>query len=437
MSILKEVLSEAWSSILRRSSSEKQPNRPAANRSPPDQVVQTRNPSSGLKVVILNWKAGENDPFTVVNETVRQHFRACGKNVEVIEITQEDWPTRLAALSPVEFAFTWQGLGSAVKLRDRDQSLWDHLKIPLICVHGDHPSHMPLNHQLESRYCFHLYTNADFARYSNFHFRRLNSASVIDIPQLHREPRRDRWSGDYFVIAKNINDPQSTERSWQEGLPGPVFEVFMMAAETLKSRIEQEPYVEIHDALDDLIVQNNLEWLTPAVNEDGYHDYHRQLDHYLRSHKTVNVVATLRDFPLRIYGRGWDRIANNTAANHLFEQGRSMAASQELYYSRYGLVDVSPSKALHDRTRRAMVNGTGFLSSANLEDKFADISLFDGLFFSFGKHDLPKKCESVVRDAEGHRELARQFADKYHERFHFRDFVNRIDHLAKIARSAE
>ncbi len=40
-----------------------------------------------MKAVILNWNAGENDPFTVVNATIAHHFRACGKNVEVIEIT--------------------------------------------------------------------------------------------------------------------------------------------------------------------------------------------------------------------------------------------------------------------------------------------------------------------------------------------------------------
>ncbi len=60
-----------------------------------------------------------------------------------------------------------------------------------------------------------------------------------------------------------------------------------------------------------------------------------------------------------------------------------MANSQDLYYTRFGLVDVSPSKGLHDRTRRAMVNGGAFLSSANLEDSFADIERFDPLILQF------------------------------------------------------
>jgi hypothetical protein len=165
----------------------------------------------------------------------------------------------------------------------------------------------------------------------------------------------------------------------------------------------------------------------------GYHEYHSALDHYLRSHKTVSAVTALREFPVRIYGRGWDRIAQNAPASHVFEPGRNMADSQDLYYTRFGLVDVSPSKGLHDRARRAMANGGSFLSSANLEDSFADIGRFDSLFFSFRINELPEKCAAVLRDPEAHLALAQQFARMYHDRFNFKDFVNRIDCLAKLA----
>jgi len=207
----------------------------------------------------------------------------------------------------------------------------------------------------------------------------------------------------------------------------------MMAAETLKSRLMHESYVEIHDVLDDLIAAQRPEWLSSAANLEGYHQYHSQLDHYVRSHKTISAVAALREFPLRIHGRGWDRIAQEAPASHVFESGRNMANSQDLYYTRFGLVDVSPSKGLHDRTRRAMVNGGAFLSSANLEDSFADIERFSPLFFSFRTDELAAKCAAVVSDPEGHLAMAQQFAHTYHNRFPFRDFVNRLDQLAKLA----
>jgi hypothetical protein len=442
MSILKRFLTEDLPALFRKAKADRTRARVAEPRGEVEdgrlmsRPKAWRRPEPGMKVVILNWKEGDNDPFTVVTESMRQHLHACGKNAEVIEITEVDWPARLAELLPagIEFVFTWQGFCSNAEFGDERESLWDRLKIPLICIHGDHPSQMPSNHQLESRYCFHLYTNAEFARYSNRHFRRMRGAGVIDIPQVHREPRLERRAGDHFVFAKNINDPLDTEEMWRQKLNKPEFDAYMMAAETLKALITREPYIELHDVLDDLIAQHGLAWLDPASNAEAYHQYHRQLDHYLRSHKSVAIVTSLREFPIHIYGRGWDRIARTAPASHVFEPGKNMADSQELYYTRFGIIDVSPSKGLHDRTRRAMVNGCGFLSSANLEGTFADIARFDRLFFSFRTGELSEKCAAVLRDPEGHHDLAHRFGVLYHDRFHFRDFVNRIDQLAKLAK---
>jgi len=439
VSILRRFLTEDLKSLVRTSPGEEAPHSAVRASVPTASDGQVRAPAParrpGMKTVILNWRSGENDPFTVVNETVRQHFHACGKNVETIEISTVDWPDRLVELIPggIDFVFTWQGLGSRVVVADGGRSLWEHLKIPLICVHGDHPSHMPPNHELESRYCFHLYNNAEFARYSNRHFRRERSATVIDIPQLHREPRLAQRVGDWFVIAKNIDDPAVTERAWRERYDKQLFDAYMTAVETLKSRFAREPYVEIHDALDDVITHNGLAPLSAAVNAELHHQYHRDVDLYLRSYRSVIAVESVREFPLLIYGRGWDRIARTAPAHHRFEAGRDMADSQAMYYTRFGLVDVSPSKGLHDRTRRAMVNGTGFLSSANLEESFSNIRRFDGLFWSFGRRDLAQKCAAVMSDPDTHHALAEEFAHSYHDRFHFKNFVSRLDELARLA----
>ena len=380
----------------------------------------------GISTVVLNWNAGENDPFSVTNRAIAGHLHASGKNVEIVEISSDKWWTKLEELAPsVDFVFTWQGFGSY-------GTIWERLRVPLICVHGDHPSHMPQNHENESEYCFHLYTNADFARYSNRHFRRIRSATVIDIPQLHRERRLESFAGDHFVFAKNVNHPMDTEARWRERLAPWAFDVYMSAAETLQARLPAETYVEIHDVLDDFLKARNVDRLMPSADAAGYHQFHSQLDHFSRSLKSIRVVQSMRDFPLKVYGRGWERIAAEASRIHTFDAGKDMADSQALYYSRYGIVDVSPSKGLHDRTRRAMANGTSFLSSANLEDSFDDVDRFDRLFYSFHGDALKEHCTAVMHDPEGHREASRSFAHTYHNRFHFRDFANRLDALAKL-----
>jgi hypothetical protein len=409
---------------------------PSTPASPSSELSGTHtSPATGMTVVILNWKEGENDPFTVVNHALAGHFRACGKNVEIIEISDVDWPNRLVSLGPsrIEFAFTWQGLGTSVQVTATGENVWDRMKVPLICLHADHPSHMPANHQLESPYCFHVYTNGDFARYSNRHFRRTRSAGVIDIPQLFRERRLRGESGDYFVVAKNVDDPIVTERIWSDRLRAPHLDSYLAAAETLKSRLTKDAYVELHDVLDELIVEGGWDWLDPTTHVDVYHEFHSRLDHYIRSYKSTLVISSLAAFPLKIFGRGWQRFAEHASAHHVFEGGRAMANSQELYYSRFGLIDISPSKLLHDRTRRAMVNGRGFLSSANLEDLFADVDQYESLFYSFRPDDLQGKCATVVADPALHRERAASFAEKYHNTFRIRDFVRSLEELARVA----
>ncbi len=111
-----------------------------------------------------------------------------------------------------------------------------------------------------------------------------------------------------------------------------------------------------------------------------------------------------------------------------------MADSQDLYYTRYGLIDVSPSKGLHDRTRRAMANGGAFLSSANLEDSFADIETIRPAILQFqDATSFPRNAQRSCAIPRGISAWHSSLLILYHDRFHFRDFVNRIDHLAKLA----
>jgi hypothetical protein len=56
---------------------------------------------------------------------------------------------------------------------------------------------------------------------------------------------------------------------------------------------------------------------------------------------------------------------------------------------------------------------------------------YDPLFFSFRGQELPEKCAAVLRDPERHLGVSQQFAKHYHDKFHFKDFVSRIDHLVK------
>jgi hypothetical protein len=112
-----------------------------------------------------------------------------------------------------------------------------------------------------------------------------------------------------------------------------------------------------------------------------------------------------------------------------------MAARQLLYYSRYGIVDVTPSTTgFHDRTLRALKNETPFLSSAQTPDLFPNISHYQPLFYGFAGNDLQEKCAVAMKDPDAHAALAREFSHKYQETFTISDLIWRFEMLARTMR---
>jgi hypothetical protein len=289
---------------------------------------------------------------------------------------------------------------------------------------------MPNNHLLERPYCFHLYTNADFARYANIHFRQLKPATVIDIPRLYFETPLQTNGDQAFYIVKNITHTDDIEKEWKKQIPELGYRAFLQAAEVLKLLITQAPYIEMHEVLDALIVTEQWEWLNEKDNPGLLHVYHNSLDYYMRSHKSMCLLSELNTVPLKIFGRGWDQLKKKAPKCWEFLPGLDMAQSQQLFYSEYGIIDVSPSKRLHDRTRRAMANGQGFLSSANLEDSFDSLHTYESLFYDFRPGQLAQRCETVMNAPQVHRERAQAFAHLYHDTFHYRHFVQHLDALA-------
>jgi hypothetical protein len=385
-----------------------------------------------MKTVILNWNQGENDPFSVTNRTIAEMFRRSGKHTHTLQITDPAWAEQLGniCLEGVDFVFTWQGLGSNTVLADNGESIWELLKLPLICIHCDHPAYMPANHTFESRYCFHLYENTEFARYSNQHFRTRKSAQVIDLPQLFIEKPLALAGEKVFHIIKNIRHTDTIEAEWAKAFPGFVVKAFLQTAEILKERIKTEPYVEMHEVMDELIANEGWDWFSEHQNPGLLHHFHSGLDYYIRSYKSILLLDELNDIPLKIYGRGWDRFKVNSPQHWRFYEGVTMADSQQLYYSQYGIIDVSPSKKLHDRSLRAMANGRPFLSSANLEDSGYNAQAYQDLFFDFRPGQLRSKCEAVLANPAAHAEQARAFANMYHQTFPVQNFVGRLDALA-------
>jgi hypothetical protein len=387
-----------------------------------------------MRVVILNWKNGENDPFTAYNYALTCYLEACGKCTKIVQLTDSDWPNQILKLKEdgIDFVFTWQGLGTDLVVGEQHQSFWDIVQVPLITLHFDHPCHMPTNHAFERRYCAHIYSTREFSHYASRFFRTQTRAIYIEPPLFNLDAPGDYHGADCFVLAKNITPPPATEARWKVEYDERLFGFCMIAAETLKQRLNTDGYIDVHSIVDQLISNQGHDEFYANIEPALYHGIHSQLDFYMRNVKAANVLSLLKDFPLHIFGRGWEFYAKESNQNHQFFDGLKVADSQQLYYSKYGIVDIAPSlTGLHDRTFRAMRNNTPFLNSGYLPEFLPNMSNYDPLFYSFNSNDLPNKCEHVISNPEAHADLASEFGYLYQMRCQPSEFIWKLDSIAR------
>jgi hypothetical protein len=382
-----------------------------------------------MRTIFLNWKNGENDPFSVFNNTLAKYFQRSGKDVEIIEVSNKGWIDQLMTVyaEGIEFVLTWQGIQSNLKM-STGIGFWDYFKIPLICLHGDHPCHMPDNHISDGEYVRHIYTDPLFSVYSNQHFRGKRGAVTLFPPLLHDDQQNDlERGGDFFVMAKNITHPHLMKKYWKEGLDPVIYKLFIELIDLFNTQLMSQPYLDSHSLVDNYLKDQDLEQFFDPEISNVYHYLHNQIDFYARNHKSVELVRALEDFPLKIYGRGWEAVKKSN--RHEYYAGLQMKNSQHLYFSSYGIIDISPSVGLHDRTLRALCNGSSFLSSAHIANEFSNFSKFQNLFYGFNG-EIVEKCELVMLNPELHNQLSKEFGVEYESRFSHDEFALKIIMIA-------
>jgi hypothetical protein len=384
-----------------------------------------------MKIGIINWKEGETDPFTVFSLTLREEFEKWGREVVIIPYAKEIGTHLPAARAQgLDFVVTWQGLGSRLRRDGAEVCLWDEWQLPLFCLHGDHPCQNPANHFAGSRYVRHFYSAASFTRYANRHFPRVHAGLTFKVPLLHRRQRAPELSGDFFVFAKNITEPTVTIERWRQQMPPPLLQVMMDCAEVVRSGLSKGQVIDPHAALDEILAAAPWFRLEPRPGPDAnsqFHFLHHEVNMLYRNLLAVNVLAELKDVPLRVVGRGWERYAARAPACHTFAPPRTVANSEDLFLSRWGIVDVAPAPdSLHDRTLRSLAREGAFLSGSNLAFANGIADDCGPLFFDAAPASLRSRAEQVMQDPAGHRERCEAFSRAY------RSFATHFDLLRTL-----
>lgn len=394
-----------------------------------------------MSIVIINWRGGENDPFSYFSACMKQAFERMGRPTHIVDLDDSTIRT-LAELNNegIDFVILWQGLGLQLGTTDFNPvPIWDELNVPVLCYHGDHPCHMPVNHKATAPWVQHIYGTGSFATFANARIPRDHPATFFPTPVWFTDGVKGRFEGEFFVFPKNLDDVGATLDKWRGAPQRQVVGFLLEAADAIIAELGNGNRTSHHDIIDGMLNAETMAMLCRELGNDVLAvrlHMHMLLDKIHRNALAEHVVNDLKDVPLKIYGRGWERFRVRQNPNHEFLSFDAMSDNAFQFASQYGIVDAAPiHDGLHDRTLRAMGNRSGFLMGSDWAYETFLGGDYGNLFFDGAPGALRARAERVMQSPEAHREACRDFARHHQQHFSLFSFVKYIEGMSDIVRA--
>jgi hypothetical protein len=384
-----------------------------------------------MRILLLNWAGGENDPFTFFFNHLAKQFSDVGCITHTVNLGDNLGKEIIEVMGKgVDIAICSQGIGSGITMPPSNQNIWEMFRIPLISLHGDHPSHNPVNHSVDNGFVKHVYLAPGFNHYSDLYFHRSFPSCFAYMPVFFKKSLINDFSGDYFVFPKNLDDVTETIDSWRKKFPANIFNLLFESATEIIRECGAGDKENHHITIDRVLARHGFE-IKVADDMTLFHTLHALLDKIYRNHVAETVVNELKDFPLVIYGRGWDRFQKNKSPFHEFRQFTKLVDGESQYASNLGIIDVTPIRdSLHDRTLRAISHGSGFLSNSQIDFEELFSRDFKEIFYTCEPGSLQARAERVLQNPKRHRESCIEFGRMYAQHFSFYNFYQFICSLA-------
>jgi hypothetical protein len=394
-----------------------------------------------MSILIINWRGGENDPFSYFSACMKQAFERMGRPTHIVDLDNSTLRQVLDLNSKgIDFVRLWQGLGLQIESTDPHcATIWDQLRVPVLCYHGDHPCHMVLHHKAVSPWVQHIYGTASFAMFANTYIPRKRGATFFPTPVWFTDGVKGRFEGDFFVFPKNVDDVDATLQAWRGGSPRRVSNFLLDAADAIISEFRNGNRTNHHDIIDAMLNPEVMAALCEDLENPELPvrlHLHMLLDKIHRNAVAEHVVNALEDVPLKIYGRGWDCFKQRQNRNHEYLSFDAMSDNAFQFASRYGIVDAAPiNDGLHDRTLRAMGNRSGFLMGSDWSHETFLGGDYSELFFDGSPGTLRARAERVMQSPEAHRAQCRDFARQHQQHFSLFNFIKYLEGMSDVIRA--
>ena len=319
-----------------------------------------------MRILVLPWTGSDYDSLSGNLELASRELMADGFEVTRFPLDTGGCPAGLADLLQKEsftFALGMSGVGADL-LTPEGTCLWEKTRTPFFTWHCDHPAHYPKLHRILSRYVVQGYVFPDHAHFAGRHVSAGGQAyhvhmgiprrSLLKVPPLPTDKRNGR-----LIFAKSGGDPREIEREWRETYSPDLRDILFAATEELSGKKIQE-----FDTVIGRIAQAFGYNLAPSSDLMLMLVY--LVENYLRIRQSNLVLRSLLDFPVDVFGNGWDHIDASHARAVM--HGPIPFAEMWALLPRYaGSISVNPlvDESVHDRVFYALAAAVAPIGDAN------------------------------------------------------------------------
>jgi hypothetical protein len=359
--------------------------------------------------ILVHWRSGYESIRGLVSHLGRIWQRQGFAIVEV-DMSVAGWEAALVnAVGPADFRFALLTSGIGIQLQEDGQNFWLNRRVPVFCLHLDHPCYRQAIHQGQPTNIVQGYMFRDHALFQREHIGSPNLVTSLHygVPDLPQPDTAE--DGVRIVYPKTGGDPAELERIWR-GLP---------AAPILFDLVD-----ELGDDLP------NCAAFPPAILKvAGAHGFEigpfdklfrfllAQLDDYVRRRKSTMIAEALRAFPVDVYGRAWEHVAA-TPGRARFHGAVPYPQVERAIAGATATISMNPNIELsaHDRFFLALGAGGMPISDRNrfVREEFPDLLPYA---FEFTPASIAAAIDRVVGNPRQAREVARSVKAVARSRF--------------------
>ena len=353
--------------------------------------------------IILFKGLSQYDVLRYFADDLYEGFKELGCNAVVVDLTAPGAAEELKALlaQPIFFVLGFNGVG--IDLKAGNRSLYDACGFPFFAFLVDHPLYhlerLKSNVQNLIVSCVDQKHVEFLKQYENLV---CSKAFIPHGARQYAEPRPFSERKYRLVFAGTYVDPDNVRKEWL-GFDRHLAQLLDDAAE----RAVHDPNRTLPEVLQALLNEKGL-GENPVYLRKLTGLLHL-LDRYVRAKRRVMVLEALAEFPLHVFGNGWDRLRLSGSHHLVIHPSVSYNDMQQIMCDTQMMLSVLPNFQYggHERIFSSMLAGAVSLTDTNayLEQHFRPGQ--DFVPFSLSQlNTLRERVGTLLEDTAAMEEIA-------------------------------